>query len=214
MRKTLMAASVLALMAGSASAASITYAPVTTGIVGAGGDLEFSDFDSALGTLTGISIAWTSAFTAEFEVIAALNPGDASGADDFAKNNVTMSGPTSGVPLGGFAGTAFDVSILHLASYTQDLVGSSSATETLGPLAAFIDTGDGLVHYSTAGTLSDTTTVESGLFRGVNDYLYEVTATVTYTYSTPTSDVPVPAALPLLATAFGALGLMRLRRKA
>lgn len=215
MRKTLMAASVLALVAGSASAATVSYSG-STGIVTNFGSLSLTQFDSSLGTLTGIKVDWDSEFDARFVVglESASSSGTASAADGFVVStiaNVFSPAGTSVPNLSSTAGTAFSVSVPP-APYQQVVNGTDTGMASYGPLASFI--GGGTVSYGFSGSASDTSTVSNGLLRGVQDYEYIVNATVTYTYSTPTSAVPVPAALPLLAAAFGALGVMRLRRKA
>ncbi len=212
MRKTLMAASVLALVAGSASAATVSYSG-STGVVSTLGTVTLQQFDSSLGTLTGIQIDWDSGFSARF-VAAQETPssaGTVSGADGFVVStiiNISSPAGTSVPNLSSTAGSAFAASVPP--TYQQIVSGGDSDVRNYGPLASFI--GVGTVSYNFFGSSSDTSSASNGILRGVQDYLYIVNADVTYTYSPST--VPVPAALPLLATAFGALGVMRLRRKA
>jgi hypothetical protein len=210
MRKTLMAASVLALLAGSASAATVSYTG-TTGVSGAGSTMTLQQFDSSLGTLTGIAIEWASTFNGTFRVVEDTQSGTASAVNNFVSGSIfTTSTPAgaAGPSLNSMAGVAFSTTVAP--TYNQLFAGGQLDSQSFGSLASFV--GLGTVGYGFFGTASATATVSDGLLSGIVGHQYLVNAEITYTYTT--AAVPVPAALPLLAAAFGALGLMRLRRKA
>ncbi len=201
-------------LVGGAHAATVSYNG-STGPVGGLGFLTLQQFDPVLGTLTGIDIDWTIEFDARFAVVPE-NPGDAgtaSAADDFVTatmfNTASPSAGTSVGPFSATGGSAFSVSVPP--NYSQDLSGSSTASSSFGPAGAFI--GLGTVGYDFFGTASDTSTVDSGLLRGLPEFSYTVSAEVTYTYEVDTPAIPLPAGAPLLVAGLGAFALMRKKRK-
>jgi hypothetical protein len=214
MRKTLIAASVLALVAGSASAATVSYSD-TTGTVGGLGTLSLQQFDTLGGTrvLTGIKIEWSAAQAGTFKVVEDSASGTVSAAANFISGSIqTFVSPAgaAGPSLNQLFGTAVSA-VAVSPTYNQAFDGTSTDTQNFGPVASFV--GGGTVGYTLFGSALATATISNGLLSGIGDYLMNVDAEITYTYD-EISAVPVPAALPLLATAFGVLGLMRLRRKA
>ncbi|MGG7566593.1 choice-of-anchor E domain-containing protein [Rhodovulum sp. DZ06] len=206
-------------MAGAANAASISYTASTDGaaIVGStgGGFIQLPDFDSVLGTLTGITIEFTGSWSDEYRAVADTAAGDASAADDFATATIANTFTTPGVSFADItddAGLAFDVFVDFGAPYGQVVSGALSSTENV--LAAFFGgfTDVGTVTFGFDGDADQSSSADSGVLTGLVDFAYDLDATITYTYTAPPSDVPVPAALPLLAAAFGVMGLVRARR--
>ena len=102
------------------------------------------------------------------------------------------------------------------ANSTQSYAVTGSANETQSytssdaEFASFI--GTGTVGYTFDGIQYGYSN-QQGAATADPDLAAAISVTVTYTYD-EVADVPVPAALPLLASAFGVLGLIRLRRKA
>jgi hypothetical protein len=202
------------LVAGCAHAATVSYTG-TTGVVSSIGSLTFQQFDGSLGTLTGIGIEWDSGFSARFvaEPDTASDTGTAMAGNVFVTSNIINVASPTGAPgpdLIASAGTAFSVSIPPI--YQQIVSGGDSASDSFGALASFI--GLGTVGYTFFGSATDLSSITNGLSRGLQDYLFLVNADVTYTYDvvTPPSTVPLPAGLPLLASAFGLAALVRRRR--
>jgi hypothetical protein len=93
------------------------------------------------------------------------------------------------------------------ASQAYSLSTSDVQAGVLTALQTATDFSLGYTLFASGGATTSGTSVEN-IFSATSNLKVEVT------YSYEVAAIPVPAALPLLATAFGALGLLRLRRKA
>lgn len=224
MRNVLVAASVLALIAGSASAATVIYtsstpspntvSPITGQLLSFSAlALTLPQFDATIGTLTMVTLNWTGSISGTATVTKGPRAGRVFSASVSAFLEGT--GPSSlsmdVTPTDDLITSATVFAANEVKSYTV------AATDTLeqmftsadGEFAAFLGTGD--VSYLFDGfnfsgsSQQGNAAVSSSTFGSMD-------VVVTYTYDTTV--IPVPAALPLLASAFGVLGLMRLRRKA
>ncbi|MFT6227704.1 MAG: hypothetical protein ACJARE_002113 [Paracoccaceae bacterium] len=239
MRKTLIAASVLALVAGSASAATVSYNTTSgntglTSVSAAGSPYQvlFKQFNTTLGTLTGIdiSIGGNTVTKASF-----TNTGGVTGTINSASldTTVTFQRADASIASNAFLG-GLDVTFFLATGFPPagDSVGAGATRFYPGPTGAdttsqsgpFTDTlGSGAFgDYEGTGTVAwdlfisgllNTSKSTNTTWSEALDATYSLDPTITYTY-TAVAAVPVPTALPLLATAFGALGLLRLRRKA
>ncbi|MFT7391066.1 MAG: hypothetical protein ACI9ZH_001294 [Paracoccaceae bacterium] len=224
MRNTLMAASVLALIAGSASAATMSYSVTdslsSTTLNFVNQNLSVAAFDTGLGTLTGVQISVLGSSTLNYSsfcsggpcsLSAVVFPGFGS-VGPLISATLNLTGPTSfaltvapSSNLTTYSGAATGTTNTQ-NSLTGTDSGSAADTDlsayTAGGLVAFLLDGNVGLITKLGGSQSQTSTGDAAL-----------DLTVTYTYE-EVAAIPVPAALPLLATAFGALGLLRLRRKA
>ena len=224
MRNVLVAASVLALIAGSASAATVSYtsstpAPNTVSPI-TGQSLAFSalaltlpQFDATIGTLTMVTLNWTGSISGT----ATVTKGPSAGRVFSASVSAFLEG--TGPSSLSMNVTATDDLITSATLFAANEVKSYTvaATDTLEQMfssgdtefAEFLGTGD--VAYLFEG-FDFSSNSSQGTAATDPDILGGMDVVVTYTYDTTV--IPVPAALPLLASAFGVLGLMRLRRKA
>jgi len=197
----------LTVVAAYAEAATVSYSG-TTGVAGANSSLQLQQFDSSLGTLTGIDIEWDSGFSGTFRVFQDTLAGTASAEDLFVSGSIFATATPAGAggpSLDSTAGNAFSVNVPP--TYNQVFAGGQVDSQSFGPLASFI--GLGTVNYDFFGTASATSTVSNGLFSGIVDYRYLVNADITYTYDV--AAVPVPAAVWLFGS--GLLGLVGVARR-
>ena len=232
MRKTLIAASVLALVAGSASAATVSYtesASLPSTINPISTTLNVAAFNAALGVLSGVSVKLTGGTLADLTLDCLKGFSCTfTTANSGSTIDVTGSGLVSTVNLSPTGSPIVPLTITDatLGTTTSDmfggtangnrlsfigLTGSDAETVTILDFTDYDGIGEVSVAFDIAGTnqtLIGATGPQSS--SGLAESALDIEITYTYT----TADVPVPAALPLLATAFGALGLLRLRRKA
>lgn len=221
MRNTLIAASALALLAGGANAAVLSYSYTAsvggTDISGATSGsfytLSLEDFDSTLGDLIGIEIVFSGDWSAEYRAVADTSTGTASASANFV--DVTIQNPLANVTptvptMISEDGTAFSQFVDFGAPYNQFVDGTFGTTLNPVNFGDYTDVTGGFLNYFFSGSANRTDNLDNGLLSGVQDFLYDIDATVTYTYRV--SDVPAPAALPLLAAAFGVMGFVRARR--
>lgn len=232
MRNTLMAASALALLAGAANAASMSYTEsatlgLTTNPLST--TLSVAAFNASLGTLTGVSVLFEGSTVASLN-LACLSGFSCTWTTADSGSSLSISGPdissiisltptgSPSVPLtindstpGTTTASIFGgTDNANQLSFTG-LTGSDSDTASPVDFAAYDGVGETTVDFNVAG--SNTTLVgATGPQQSSGQAASDLTITITYTYDS-VSDVPVPAALPLMASAFGILGLARLRRK-
>lgn len=225
MRNVLVAASVLALIAGSASAATVSYtsstpspntvSPITAqSLAFSALSLTLPQFDATIGTLTMVTLNWTGSISGT----ATVTKGPSAGRVFSASVSAFLEGvgPSSlsmhVMPTDDLITSPTVFAANELKSYTVaatdtfEQMFSSGDTE----FAEFLGTGD--VSYLFDG-FDFSGSAQTGTAATDRDILGGMGVVVTYTYDAITP-IPVPAALPLLASAFGVLGLMRLRRKA
>lgn len=227
MRNLILGVAASTMMAGAAAAASFSPiymsstpgfpGTITTTYVGQAGTPDIPQFDPSLGTLTGVALT-----------LEAIIEGDLRGESlDQAPALITLSlGALVGAEIGGlsiddifsetrqFNATAFD----GVADFGGDSGASFLGVTGGGSTSEFFTTG--LAPFVGLGFLTpefDGVGASSGDGAGNLITQFRTTAggklSVQYRYEPPSSDVPVPAALPLLAAAMGGLGFMRLRRK-
>lgn len=224
MRNVLVAASVLALIAGSASAATVSYtsstpSPNTVSPI-TGQSLTFSalsltlpQFDATIGTLTMVTLDWTGSLSGS----ATVTKGNSAGLIFSASTSAFLSGTGPSSLAMSLAPTDDLITGPEFFAANQAKGYTVAATDTLtemftsadGEFAAFLGTGD--VSYLFDG-FEFSGSQQQGGAAVLPSTFGSMDVVVTYTYDTTV--IPVPAALPLLASAFGVLGLMRLRRKA
>lgn len=236
MRSTsLMLAAAMALGATAASAATTTNVFATTGLVATeldsslGSPLTVPKFNPALGTL--IQVDWIVALTVSSEITITNNASTSQSGDAGTQVEFTLSDM---VPF------AWDLALqdgLVSDGTLIDLVTTDTGDFTLAPSESRTfnlsqtDTFSGSVPGGFLGTLADWTAPGSAGFEYLTDTNLlvgfgggqvgatqstdaRINLSVTYTYEpTDTPPIPVPAALPLLATAIGALGVARKFRK-
>jgi hypothetical protein len=204
------------MMATAANAASVSYdATVADKQTDWAEVLSLPKFNPALGTLTKVTLTLFGRVdgTVQVENLNEDNPATTT-LTLAAKIIAEVAGATLEVEV-----NPFDNTVVNLDPYdgTIDWMGPSGATfesfatdekdeSTMIDLAQFIGPGNINVNVSADGTSSHSGT-------GNLAFIFRSTAqaktTVTYTYS----EIPLPAGLPLLATAVGGLVLLR-RRKA
>lgn len=213
MRSTsLMLAAAMAIGATAASAASMSTVNInfTSSLATFTGNTSFAAFDSDIGTL----------LSATFDVDAVFGTsGDAvNTSPDPVDGSVTqvgfmsISGPLALTGIQGATGTQnFTVpgndSVPYNVETSFSLSGAfSNLNDVQAPGGGPVLVG---VTYQTAAT-------PGGDF-GSGTLSFNpsatITGTVTYEFERDTPEIPVPAALPLLATAIGGFGLMRRYRK-
>jgi hypothetical protein len=224
MRNVLVAASVLALIAGSASAATVTYtsstpAPNTVSPINAQSlafnvlALTLPQFDATIGMLTTVTLNWTGSLSGT----ATVTKGNSAGLIFSASTSAFLSGTGPSSLAMSLSPTDDLITSPEFFAANQFKSYDVDATDTLteiftsadGEFAAFLGTGD--VSYLFDGFDFSGSSQQGGAAVSPSTF-GSVDVVVTYTYDTTV--IPVPAALPLLASAFGVLGLMRLRRKA
>jgi hypothetical protein len=212
----------LAFGATAASAASITYTdglPLVFSVTEISGTLSIPQFDNMGGTLILDSVSW---------VVTGAVQGDITLTNDAAGAALVNAATTSDIAL--FNAEPFNVGTAPQISLSAGTgVLTINPGETVGPiavsdtdtfartkttgLAGFIGAGFVTMDYASLSGVSingggGNVSAEQTTFGAVG-------IEVTYNYSErPEEVIPVPAALPLLATALGALGLYRSRRKA
>ena len=193
--------------------------------------MSVAAFNSTLGTLTGVSVMLTGGTLADLTLdclqgltctfttadsgskIDVTGPGLATTVNLSPVGSptvpLTISDATPGVTVSDmFGGTGNG----NRLSFTG-LTGSDTETVVVTDFSAYDGIGEVSVAFGLTGT-NQTLIGATGPQASSGQAQSTLDIEVTYTYTTPPSDVPVPAALPLLAAAFGALGVMRLRRKA
>ncbi len=184
---------------------------------------ELPSFDTSLGTLTGVTVGYTSNITAEVDI---FNINDTEQAYTAANAwvSVNLSGPDGTVvyttaQAGPFIGSvaAADPS----TGYTQVALTGNTATDTsstavTGDLSAYETPGGADVAFiatnTDGGSYTGVTTGDptvSLFFSG--DATAGGTATVTYTFSTAIAAVPEPATMSIFC--LGLLGLRAARRR-
>jgi hypothetical protein len=229
MRKLLVTTAAVALLsAGAANAASISY-NATLDFSGqalnfaAGPTVSFQQWNPALfpvgSVLTSAVIDWDADLSASGTYTAFT---DGSITSWVAGASLTGTGPSSlsvllapGAPLVSAPGFAVTASQTGSVGPAMD---DDQVQQTFNSgLATF--TGNSTIDWVFAGILSNTVTTDGAIATSSSGNA-GVTGRITYFYDVPppppppTEVIPVPAALPLLATGLGLFGLMRLRRKA
>lgn len=183
--------------------------------------------------LTNVTLSFSGGFSGELvaTLTGGTTSGNISGTNGFISSNVASIGLGNGVvfPFTPFSGgSAFSASLPGDYNYNIAAEGFTTPFDAYGqpftgavgygpfnPANAFYD-GVPNVTFTFFATANDLTTADAGVFRSILGYALDLDAEVTYTWTTPpppNGEIPVPAALPLLATALGGLGLMRRYRK-
>lgn len=189
----------------------------TTG--GSSDTLSFAQFNSALGTLTGISVELLGTANSVYSV--ATNSTTPFTTTGTSSTTLTLSGaglnslstPTLTASVTGGSVNASSSSSTFVETYFP---GSASVFDLLGTVAsgslgAYIGSGSAsvLAQFSSS-TSSGTFTNPAGSFAGAGgggQASGDLTVTFDYT------PVPLPPALPLLLSGFAALGLLAKRRR-
>jgi hypothetical protein len=215
------------LVAGaSANAATITESDAfSVGTFASGAstteNLAFADFNSSLGTLTGVSVQYTvnSGAYAALEFANPFgNPGEAFSSGSVTGTLLTLANAGDGVNLATGAPFA-DVSVASgtiLPTLYTVLPGVSSSapitTSGSGTTAGFIGTGTQTLVLTLDGATSGATFANGTEYFVGHDGFAAGTAVVTYTY-TP-SPVPLPATVWLLLAGLGGFGLLNRKKLA
>ncbi|MFW2542146.1 choice-of-anchor E domain-containing protein [Primorskyibacter sp. 2E107] len=212
---------VAGLAAGAAQAATATYSgSVASTSTNWSDSVLLTQFDPLLGTLDSVSLSLTGSVD-----------GDANAESlDGAPAVITLSlSATITASVAGFPGLSVDVnplssSIFNATSFDGTIdFGGTSGVSYSGLTASDSDTSvftSGLSPFIGNGTFSlDLSAVGASSGSGAGNLITQfftdagATASVTYNYTPPISEVPLPAGAPLLIGALGGLALVR-RRKA
>ena len=217
----------LSVACTAATAATISYSdPFSLGVADAGGNpdaanLTFNDFNSALGTLTGVTVQYT-VNAGAYDVLAFLNtaakPSQTFTAGSVTGESLTLTSTANGVNLSNtasFANITGATGTITSSLYSLlDGTASTSAVTTSGAasnISSFIGTGSQtLVAEVDGATQSATFNSYGGTVFVGHDGFGAGTATVTYTY-TP-NPVPLPASAWLMLSGIAGLGAMIRRR--
>lgn len=218
--KFVVLAAATALAAGSAHAATVSYSDVVLSqSTNWSQTLMLNQFDSAFGMMTGVTLTLNGAVSGNAlaesldaspttilldlgaQIVATVTGGPSLSVTVNPVSNQTFNasaydgtidfGGTSGVTYNGIGGLDSDFSVL-----------------TSG-LAGFI--GNGMISIGLTGTGTSTASGAGNLITQFSTNA-AAEATVTYTYTPPTSEVPLPAGLPLLLAGLGGLALVRRRK--
>ena len=217
MFKKILLGSTLALCCAGAQALTLSYSE-TVPTTGAPYNYNFSltKFDTTLGTLTAVTLNLTLTSTGQVDVY--NNTGSTqtfTNANSSVPLTVTgVSGPASATVSGNAvasvaAGTAFVGS-----NSFPGLLGSGFTSTSVAPIdfGFFQGVGASLANFAASASTGNYSgsSVPQVFFSGdaVVGGLFEIV----YQYDVPTSVVPVPASLPLMAS--GLLGLFLIRRRA
>lgn len=220
MIKKLVCVAGASLLAVAAQAATVSYTDTTTlSPTSWSKSLTLQQFDSALGTLTGVSFAYSGLISSIFK----LENLDAQAANVTAQvaGNIAFSGPinktlnasgSANKSLGAFDGN------IDFGGISGAIVGpvtgaANDVYNLLGSFASYIGLGTYSIGVNAAGNSS--ASGSSSLLAQINTEA-GASVTVTYTYDAkapPTNPVPEPATLALAGFALAGAGLARRRRK-
>ncbi len=204
------------MLALSAQAATVSYsdsiANTTTNWVDA---LTLQQFDSSLGTLTGVRFSYSGTVSTTFR-LESLDNAPATVTVNSA-GNLVFGGPISDTLFAAGSTSqnlaAFDGTI-DFGGTSGAIVGpvngsDSGIADILGSFSAFI--GGGTFDISVAGNGTSGATGAGNLITQINT-LAGAAITVTYTYDTPTTPVPEPTSLALFGLALAGVAASRRRK--
>jgi len=215
-------ATAVALIAGSASAATISSIGTSSGAVSGDGSVTVTldKFNSALGTLDSVSFTVFTATSAA--TITIRNDGGTTESSSVKLNStVSISDPNGALasifPVGPYStfDQTGDISLTAgqtSAPQSLDTAVSGGINFLLSPAANSFFTGPGSFSF---GFLFDTgfETETGSNFTVSGSSLSNAAVTVEYTYTEAPSTVPLPAALPLLGAGLAGLAFIGRRRK-
>lgn len=193
-------------------------------------DLAFAGFDTSLGTLTGVTamLSGTAYFDKDFSFISQTTVvGEITGTTESFDNGFEIRN--------FFAGTVFaDIGVtgaITLSDYRGG-PGFDCETQSEGESCTYSYDFPTEIEFADQASAASLTGFDSAFVLGFSiekfievnigvldqtqptgDWLANGSLKITYTYEENVSPVPLPASLPLLAVAFGGLGLATRRRK-
>gem|GEM_PF-827737 len=185
-----------------------------------------ASFDTSLGTLTGVTLGYTSNITAEVDIYNTYGGSSEAYAGATATVSVNLTGPDGSIvyttaQAGPFAGAvaAADPSIgLSMAALAGNTATDTSYTEVTGDLSAYEAPGGADVAFIATNTdggsyTGDASSAPDGTMFFSGDATAGGTASVTYTYTTATHGTPVPEPATMSIFCLGLMGLRAVRRR-
>lgn len=191
-------------------------------------DLTFNQFDSGLGTLTGVTITFSTTYGAT-ATVTVQNNGDSSGIDFFSDASVdhALTSATGLIdPESSLQQFSATCAAALDAGCTDSQADNGISFDTppggvgVAPLASFIGSGTFDLRATLSSALTPRISPDNGsafadnsTFGGTLDATWNGDVTVVYTFETDGTAVPLPLSLYLLVAGLGAIALSRRYRR-
>lgn len=203
----------LAFTASSMFGAMVTFQSIPSGTITAPGTFDFSQFDTTFGTLTNITVNLSTSVNTTLTVFNSTS-------NALSFSSATVSVPfaltfTGGTGTYNFAGVATDNTGAVIAPFTSfmETINATNATSfDISPFAGYTGTGT-TPNFSLAsgGQASASGTGGQGLLYG-GQGTGSVIASITYTYTPPSTGAPEPATMTLFGSALLGIGFFARKR--